>query len=317
MKRTDPTAAFTVSNTNSMTVTREEGYTGYVPANIPETTTNTYPGSIAIDDSWGSASTPGISALSLVSLTFGANGVGVGIPANVDSYAGGSLADQNFDDFIPRPPVPPMDTSDISGPIDPNWWNTIGAMASDGLRGFDYHASLDAIGLFPGAGELADGFNGILYTLEGDATNAGISFAGMVPIIGDAGKAGKYINKGAKHFASEALQETAEQATKHGGNVGKSITHSASSLNEKTVAEINRELSRTKGIPDHQIGPSGLPKIHKPQMPTRKSAQDAAQAASGKGGTLMHHPNPKVGNSHYHAVKPDGVKVRTHFEYPD
>ena len=219
MTRTDPTAAFTVSNTNSMTVTREEGYTGYVPANIPETTTNTYSGSIAINDSWGSASTPGISALGLVSLTFGANGVGVGIPANVDSYAGGSLADQNFDDFIPRPPQPPMDTSDVSGPIDPTWWNTIGAMASEGFQAFDHHASLDALGLIPGAGEAMDGLNGILYTLEGDMANAVISFGAMVPVVGDAGKAGKYVNKGAKHFGAEALENTAQHMMQHSDDV--------------------------------------------------------------------------------------------------
>ena len=133
-----------------------------------------------------------------------------------------------------------MDMSGVSGPIDPTWWNTIGAMASDGFRGLDHHASLDAMGLVPGVGELVDGFNGIIYTLEGDATNAGISFVAMVPLIGDAGKAGKYINKGAKHFANEAAQEAAEQAVKHGDDVLQKVGKNFTQSQKKHIYEMNK-----------------------------------------------------------------------------
>jgi len=86
---------------------------------------------------------------------------------------------------------------------------------------------------------------------------------------------------------------------------------------QKGTADANRAANRAKGIPDRDLGPSGKPKIHSPRLPTRKVAQDAAQATSGKGGTVVEHVNPKVGNSHFHAVKPNGVKVRTHFGFPD
>ncbi len=99
------------------------------------------------------------------------------------------------------------------------------------------------------------------------------------------------------------------------GQTGKKAKKAAGEAAE-TAAE-NWKASRAKGIPDRDIGPSGLPKIHSPQLPSRKAAEDAAQAVSGKGGTVIEHVNPEVGNSHFHAVKPDGVKVRTHFEYPD
>jgi hypothetical protein len=95
------------------------------------------------------------------------------------------------------------------------------------------------------------------------------------------------------------------------------LVHNAKYPKGQGTAAVDRARSRAQGIPEHEIGPSGLPKIHSPQLPSRKAAQDAAQAVSGKGGTLMEHVNPAVGNSHYHAVKPNGVKVRTHFEYLD
>jgi len=82
-----------------------------------------------------------------------------------------------------------------------------------------------------------------------------------------------------------------------------------------TVADINRAKSRAAGIPDHQIGPSGLPKIHSPDYATMKRAKDAAQARAGKGGTVMHHPSPAVGKPHFHGVTPNGVKCRIHDSY--
>ena len=48
------------------------------------------------------------------------------------------------------------------------------------------HLALDLAGLIPGVGVVADGANLIIYAAEGDWTNAGISAAALVPVIGGA-----------------------------------------------------------------------------------------------------------------------------------
>ena len=46
------------------------------------------------------------------------------------------------------------------------------------------HSSLDVLGVIPLLGEPADGINGLIYTAEGDKLNAGLSYAGMIPLLG-------------------------------------------------------------------------------------------------------------------------------------
>jgi hypothetical protein len=46
------------------------------------------------------------------------------------------------------------------------------------------HLVLDIIGLVPVGGEIADLTNGVLYTVEGDALNATLSYAGAIPFAG-------------------------------------------------------------------------------------------------------------------------------------
>lgn len=57
------------------------------------------------------------------------------------------------------------------------------------------HVALDVAGFVPGLGEAADGFNGVLYLLEGDTTNALISFAAMIPVAGGVGTAARLGSK--------------------------------------------------------------------------------------------------------------------------
>ena len=54
---------------------------------------------------------------------------------------------------------------------------------------------LDVAGLIPGFGEAADGLNALIYLARGDYANAGLSAAAMVPLVGGAAIAGKYLNK--------------------------------------------------------------------------------------------------------------------------
>jgi hypothetical protein len=57
------------------------------------------------------------------------------------------------------------------------------------------HITLDAFGLIPVVGEVADLTNGVLYTIEGDGVNATLSYASAVPIAGWAAVGVKYAVK--------------------------------------------------------------------------------------------------------------------------
>lgn len=64
----------------------------------------------------------------------------------------------------------------------------------DGLQ-----LGLDAVGLVPGLGEVADGVNGLIALARGDKTGAALSFAAMVPFAGWAATGGKFVRTGIKY----------------------------------------------------------------------------------------------------------------------
>lgn len=66
------------------------------------------------------------------------------------------------------------------------------------------HAVLDVAGMVPVIGEVADVANGIWYAAEGDWVNAGLSFAGAIPLAGNAATAAKWGLK----YGDEALALT-------------------------------------------------------------------------------------------------------------
>jgi RHS repeat-associated protein len=86
------------------------------------------------------------------------------------------------------------------------------------------HTGLDAIGALEPT-PFADGLNGILYGLEGDWGNAGISAAGIVPYLGDTAKLGRQgarVCKIAKGNSSVWKKlKTAKGKTKTNGLKGK------------------------------------------------------------------------------------------------
>ena len=75
----------------------------------------------------------------------------------------------------------------------------------DGLQ-----IGLDAVGLVPGLGEVADGVNGLISLARGDKTGAALSFAAMVPFAGWAATGGKFVRNGIKYSDEVA------GAAKHG-----------------------------------------------------------------------------------------------------
>jgi hypothetical protein len=54
------------------------------------------------------------------------------------------------------------------------------------------HFALDAVGLVPGYGEVADLANGIIYTIQGEGPQATLSFAAAVPVLGWTATGAKY-----------------------------------------------------------------------------------------------------------------------------
>ena len=57
------------------------------------------------------------------------------------------------------------------------------------------HLTLDGIGLVPGAGEIADLANGLIYTIEGDGVNASLSYASAIPVAGWFAAGAKFAKK--------------------------------------------------------------------------------------------------------------------------
>jgi hypothetical protein len=66
------------------------------------------------------------------------------------------------------------------------------------------HLALDIGGLVPVAGEICDIANGVIYTIEGDGLNAGLSFASAVPVAGWFATGAKFAYKGTLKFVVKA-----------------------------------------------------------------------------------------------------------------
>ncbi len=96
-------------------------------------------------------------------------------------------------------------------------------MDSELLMEFDLgdlgHLGLDALGLVPGWGEVADIANAAWYAGEGEFLMAALSVVAMVPVVGDIiGKGGKvatYMSKAGSKGATKATQHIAKQLQKH------------------------------------------------------------------------------------------------------
>ncbi len=116
------------------------------------------------------------------------------------------------------------------------WWDKYGEWV---------HNSLDAVGLIPGLGDVADGLNGLIYLGEGHYLEAGVSLLSMIPIIGDFSKAGKLglkigeevLEEAAEKVAKEVVEEVVEKAAKE------TLEEAAEEIAEKTLREAGEELA--------------------------------------------------------------------------
>lgn len=64
------------------------------------------------------------------------------------------------------------------------------------------HLTLDALGFVPVLGAVPDGINAAWYAAEGDATNAALSAAALVPLFGDAVAVPKFLGKSADEISA-------------------------------------------------------------------------------------------------------------------
>lgn len=108
------------------------------------------------------------------------------------------------------------------------------------------HFVLDVFGLIPGAGELSDAVNGGIYLIEGDNTNAGLSFAGMLPIGGQLATVGRWAKKGLKATGGLAF-ESAE------GLVWASKQYGSDPNNVHALNHVYRHFQNLTNRPIHGI----------------------------------------------------------------
>lgn len=103
------------------------------------------------------------------------------------------------------------------------------------------HLALDGIGLIPGAGEPADGINGLIYLAEGNTTDATLSFGAMVPIAG--------------------WGATGAKAYRHGSNVLENVRPPSLSPPNSGRTGALRESLRQNGVPTSQQPSRVLPNV--------------------------------------------------------
>jgi|GEM_PF-1409999 len=118
---------------------------------------------------------------------------------------------------------------------------------------------LDIVGMVPVVGEVADGVNGIIYAARGDKVNAALSFGAMIPVVGNAATAGKWVNKGAK--AAKGISESAQKANKGLlGNVKEKVNKQVSNVKtqiQAKVDEVKQQLRQLRS-PEMELAGAGV-----------------------------------------------------------
>ncbi len=113
---------------------------------------------------------------------------------------------------------------------------------------------LDIVGMVPVVGEVADGVNGIIYAARGDKVNAALSFGAMIPVVGNAATAGKWVNKGAK--AAKGISESAQKANKGLlGNVKEKVNKQVENVKTQIQAKVDevKQQLRQLGAPQTEL----------------------------------------------------------------
>ncbi|MCM0627483.1 hypothetical protein M5J14_23710, partial [Lysinibacillus sp. OL1_EC] len=118
---------------------------------------------------------------------------------------------------------------------------------------------LDIVGMVPVVGEVADGVNGIIYAARGDKVNAALSFGAMIPVVGNAATAGKWVNKGAK--AAKGISESAQKANKGLlGNVKEKVNKQVSNVKTQIQARVDEVKQQLRQLrpPEMELAGAGV-----------------------------------------------------------
>lgn len=116
---------------------------------------------------------------------------------------------------------------------------------------------LDKVGMVPVVGEVADGVNGIIYAARGDKVNAALSFGAMIPVVGNAATAGKWVNKGAK--AAKGISESAQKANKGLlGNVKEKVNKQVSNVKTQIQARVDEVKQQLRQLRAPQTELAGV-----------------------------------------------------------
>ena len=113
----------------------------------------------------------------------------------------------------------------------------------DGKDWLDWvQGGLDAIGLIPGVGEFADGISCVISLGRGDYVSAGLSFASMIPIIGDAvGKGGKATKQLVKH--SDEIVGLTKQVVNNSDNIATGISKAINRVDD--VYDVTKAVTKS------------------------------------------------------------------------
>ena len=115
--------------------------------------------------------------------------------------------------------------------------------------------TLDAVGVIPGVGEVADALNGVVYLAEGDKASAALSFVSCVPLAGDA------IGKGAKNAGK--LLGIASDSAKYVDDVaelGQTIAKNSDEVIEAVVDNSDEAIDSIKSAVKNSDGATGTVK---------------------------------------------------------
>jgi len=176
--------------------------------------------------------------------------------------------------------------------------NPISAIELDGhLFGLSLsdlgHMALDAVGMVPVVGAVADVANSVWYAAEGDWGNAALSLAGAIPVIGDAAVAAKYGIKGAKYAIKAA--EAGEDVVK-GVRAVRTAAHAAEDVKAATRAVEEAKIAKQAAKAAAE----------------RKAAAEAAAARAAAAPRPRRREGPRRSHRHSQSPKPSRPRRRPH-----
>ncbi len=163
------------------------------------------------------------------------------------------------------------------------------------------HNTLDAVGVIPGFGEIADAANGCIYLAEGDYVNAGLSFVSCIPVAGDtAGKGGKAVNT-ALDYSDETL-DFVNNVTKYGDDVA-DFAGDAAKYGDDALDAIGDATKSSKPMTWNEFQHANKGKYTKSEM---SDAWSQYKKANGLDATKTPTPSSKPDQIHHFATDKNG-----------